>query len=423
MGGSRKRSLEDAVTLKTKEDDMKILTNNTVSLEEYLTINSRNSPFNDRIVGFISAFTKNILSNKELRQYPDIISLAFWMRDKNIQDLKMQFFDRYPNRVACGTACHFAPSNVDTIFIYSLFISLLLGNKNVVRVSFKNSEEKNILIDEVNNTIQNGFEDILNYLIIVTYPHNENITRGISKKSDLRVIWGGDNAVKEISRIQLPTTSNEIKFANKYSLAVVKASEIALLKKNACRDLAAKLANDIYWFGQQGCSSPKTILWYNDIKDTDLEQVKNCFYQELVEVAKSKFIHEIQDSDYINKIVACDEMAVKVKEGRIIESAGLLTRFVVDDDNGHNFIRSLNCGSGLILEMDIKDLNVLTRLMDRTTQTITYFGFDKNEISCVFDQNNIYPDRLVPIGKALEFSTIWDGYDLLVSMTRGVFYE
>lgn len=402
---------------------MKILTQNNLELDDYLAKQETSKPFDKRVLEFISSFSQRILSNKELRQYPDIIALAFWMRGKTIEGLKQEFFSKYPNRVPCGTVCHFAPSNVDTIFVYSLFISLMLGNKNIVRISFKNSEERNILIDEINRTLNDGYEDILKYLMVLTYPHDEKITHSISSKSNLRVIWGGDRSVQEISKVYLPSTSNEIKFANKYSIAVLKASEVERLESDKTMELATKLANDIYWFGQQGCSSPKTVVWYDDLAEgKHLSDVKIKLYQAVTDVVRGRFINEIQDSDYINKIVACDEIASLLEDSKIISDA-LLTRVVIKDSDDHNLIRGLNCGSGLLVELDTETLNTITDLIDRTTQTVSYFGFEIDELKAHFDNKRVYPDRLVPVGKALEFSTHWDGYDLLVSMTRGVYYE
>jgi hypothetical protein len=54
-------------------------------------------------------------------------------------------------------------------------------------------------------------------------------------------------------------------------------------------------------------------------------------------------------------------------------------------------------------------------------QTISYYGFDTQELSSAI--NNTQPigiDRVVPIGKSLDFSHIWDGYDLLKSFTREI---
>ncbi|MGL5665042.1 MAG: acyl-CoA reductase [Shewanella sp.] len=402
---------------------MKLLTKNKESVDDYLGVIHTNSPFNSRVKDFISTFSERILSSKKLRKYPDIIALGFWMRRKNIARLERNFNNKYSDRIPCGTVLHFAPSNVDTIFIYSLFVSLMLGNKNIVRVSSKNSDEKNLILEELNNTIDAGFTDILDYIMIVSYLHDDKITAFLSSKSNLRVIWGGDVAVDKISSYPLPSTSNEIKFANKYSLCMVKASQLACVSDDALEKLITNFANDIYWFGQQGCSSPRTIVWLNDIAEDALNALKHKFYQRVQGVAATKFSNEMGESDFINKTVACDVMAASIDESQIIEHNGHLTRFIVSNVGEHNIIKQSNCGSGLLLELNVSELDHIVSLIDRTTQTITYFGFDMMELKSFFNRVQIYPDRVVPVGRALDFSTTWDGYDLLVSMTRGVHYE
>ncbi|MBY7995836.1 hypothetical protein KW438_10410 [Vibrio fluvialis] len=401
---------------------MELLTNNKNTVEGYLDVTHTNQPFDGRVKEFIAAFSERILSNRLLRDYPDIIALGFWMRRKNIEKLEDYFNENYSDRIACGTVLHFAPSNVDTIFIYSLFVSLILGNKNIVRISSKNSDERNIILEELNNTIGAGYTDILDYVMIISYSHDDKITALLSSKSNLRVIWGGDAAVDKISSFPLPSTSNEIKFANKYSLCIVKASELASLSNDALDRFVVNFANDIYWFGQQGCSSPRTIVWLNDIAEEELSVLKDSFYERVKDIAVNKFSNEIGESDIINKKVACDVLAASLRDSKIIEHSGELTRCIIPDAVEHNAIRQNNCGSGLLIELTVPKLDSIIPLIDRTTQTITYFGFEKTELKSFFNRVQVHPDRVVPVGRALDFSTTWDGYDLLVSMTRGVHY-
>ena len=50
---------------------------------------------------------------------------------------------------------------------------------------------------------------------------------------------------------------------------------------------------------------------------------------------------------------------------------------------------------------------------------MTYFGLDKSEL-LDFVVKNRFPgiDRIVPIGTALEMGVIWDGYDIIRSLSR-----
>ena len=50
--------------------------------------NKINKPFNNLTVKFLAALSKLIIDNKENRNYPDLITFAFWIRDSKIQFIK-----------------------------------------------------------------------------------------------------------------------------------------------------------------------------------------------------------------------------------------------------------------------------------------------------------------------------------------------
>ena len=57
-------------------------------------------------------------------------------------------------------------------------------------------------------------------------------------------------------------------------------------------------------------------------------------------------------------------------------------------------------------------------------QTITYFGFKKNDLKFFVLKNNLLGiDRIVPIGNALDIKIIWDGYDVIQSLSRIITIE
>ena len=57
-------------------------------------------------------------------------------------------------------------------------------------------------------------------------------------------------------------------------------------------------------------------------------------------------------------------------------------------------------------------------------QTISYFGMNKNKIIEILYKYNLSQiSRVVPIGKSLDLNLIWDGYDLIESMTNTIKIE
>lgn len=376
--------------------------------------------FSELAVKFICTFSKSILEISNVKRYPDLVALAFWMRKSNISRLEKDFNEKNKGtiRVPVGKVIHFAPSNVDTIFIYSLFISLLVGNTNIVRVSTKSSFQKDTLVGLLKKLLQEPqFVALQTSLSIITYPHSDKITSNLCSKVDMRVIWGGDETVKQLSSFPLSPTATEIKFANKYSFSILNAAHISKLSNDKFEKLINDFVNDSYWFGQQGCSSPRTVIWLN--KD-DHDDTIHAFWEAVALKASNMFSDEVIAADLMNKIVASNLYAVNLESCRVIKTGKMLTRIYINNLFIHNQFRDLHCGSGLFLECHVDSLESLKDIVDRKSQTISYFGFDVGFLKAEFVKYEIYPDRVVPVGEALSFSITWDGYDLFQSMTRTV---
>lgn len=60
-------------------------------------------------------------------------------------------------------------------------------------------------------------------------------------------------------------------------------------------------------------------------------------------------------------------------------------------------------------------------MFNENLQTITYFGFDKKFLlDFVQRQQSSGNERIVKIGRALEFSVQWDGTDLIQALSKKI---
>ena len=65
------------------------------------------------------------------------------------------------------------------------------------------------------------------------------------------------------------------------------------------------------------------------------------------------------------------------------------------------------------------DINNLAHVINSKYQTLTYFGIDKSELLGFVVKNRLSGiDRIVPVGKALDMDVMWDGYDIVRSLSR-----
>ena len=375
-------------------------------------------PFaSEKVINFINTLSQSILKKPEFKAYPELMAMGFWMRKSHI----IKIIDDNLNhsvqevRLARGVVFHIAPSNVDSVFIYSWFLSMLAGNVNIIRLSSKSGKQIDLLLKLLNDLFKlSEFSDIASRQVLISYEYDDQITAYFSEHCDMRVIWGGDNTIKKIRQIPIPSTAIELPFADKFSLSLIDASEFVELHKDKKSKLIHFFINDAFWFGQMACSSPRLIVWMgeNDI----IEKAKLSFWTEVNETLTNN-IADISTADIVNKLVASHRMAIEEKVSIIKSNNNLINRIQLTSCKGIN--TSLHCGTGLFYEVSIFELDELITCVSSKIQTVGYFGISKEHLKQFVEK--CLPtgiDRIVPIGKALEFSPIWDGYSLLKDFTR-----
>ena len=239
-----------------------------------LTIDNKDFPCK-KAEEFVKNFSKSILLDQHSRTFPELIVLAnFFKREKiflssNIN--KNKFI-----QVPLGKTFHIAPSNVDTIFLYSSLIALLCGNICLIRISSNQNPQLDFVIEKLNTALSNHML-MQERLLLFNYEHDAEITKRISNLVESRVVWGGDDTVKEIRSIPMNPLAREIVFPNRFSLTIIKSSSI-LKSQIVSKDTIKGFFNDTNYFNQQACSSPKLIIWLGS--DQDNSQARNIFWNQ-----------------------------------------------------------------------------------------------------------------------------------------------
>jgi len=77
--------------------------------------------------------------------------------------------------------------------------------------------------------------------------------------------------------------------------------------------------------------------------------------------------------------------------------------------------------SGFYFEQDINGLKDILPVCGERLQTLTYYGLTREELTAFFTECRPKGmDRAVPMGKSMDFSLTWDGYDLIRQLSRRV---
>ncbi|MFC6334883.1 acyl-CoA reductase [Paenibacillus septentrionalis] len=373
------------------------------------------TPFHETVLSFIQALSKRFV---QLRQYPEAVALGFWMRKANIAALQQQWEQVTGQCVikARGTVFHIAPSNVDTIFVYSWILSLLAGNRNMIRVSSKQQAQQNILLQAIVDELSNPhFQELAERNVVFTYEHHDQTTAELSMLSHVRVVWGGDETVDAIRRVPLAPMASELVFPDRFSMSLIHAQAMDMLNDQALQQLAEQFYNDAYWFDQLACSSPRLVVWEG--KADQIERAQMRFWQMLEQVIRSKTI-ELAPAVQVQKLTT--SMLLASQNDTIKASHGMWYSRVLVDQLGDD-IRERHCGGGFFVEKLIRDLSELSRIIVDKDQTLTYFGYSKDQLLQLINQiGSRGIDRVVPIGKALDFQETWDGQSFLRSFTREI---
>lgn len=367
-----------------------------------------NTPFAEEVLAFTQSLSKRFVG---MREFPEVVALGYWLRKANVKQMQLAFEKETVGKFvrARGTVFHIAPSNVDTIFVYSWMLSLLAGNRNIIRISSKT--EINLLLQVIIEEIKN-FEKISKQTIICTYEHEEAVGEVISLACHTRVIWGGDQTVKTIRQIPLAPLANELAFPDRFSLAVLNSEQVELLDDNALDTLVDKFYNDVFWFDQLACSSPRLVVWIGEKSERFWQA-----FEAKVQAKQYELVAATQVLKYTTSLLLATEQEVHQ-----VTHAAYFSRIQLEDVSAD--IRERHCGGGLFYEYEAVELKQVANIIIDKDQTITYFGFEQAQlIRLIKEIVTRGIDRIVPIGQALDFHGLWDGQRFLTSFTREVYLK
>lgn len=379
-------------------------------------------PFSLEAMRFVEALSQQILLAKTSRQYPELMAMAHWLRKAHLLEIQKEFELNRGNKIwlARGTALHFAPANVDTIFMYSWVISLLVGNNNIVRLSSRGSEQVNFLVSLIEALCdQAEFAVIRRKNALVLYDRNPAITEALSAHCDIRVIWGGDDSVKNIRQASLPAHAKEIVFSDKFSMALLQAQALLDATADTLEKLIHQFYNDSFWFDQLACSSPRVVVWLGD--QVYIDQARALFWQALDNYCKTRQL-ALDPARQMLRTTQLFELAAKAKlkpMDFLLKDSLYFTR--AELKNLDAAVRDLHRGGQLFLEYAIQDLTAFSSLLTKKDQTLSVYGLPAETLRAWIETlPQVAFDRIVSLGSALNFQTTWDGYALLQELTREV---
>lgn len=363
------------------------------------------------VLSFWSQVSTSLLSNRQVKQFPDVATFAFFCRKAHLLSLQKNYLDT-GLRFGRGVIFHIAPSNVPVNFAYSLLVGMLAGNANVVRVSSKDFVQVNLICQVIRDVLeQDEFGEIRKRLSVVRYPRDFETNQYLSSLADVRVIWGGDATISEVRRAALCAKAYDICFADRYSFALFNAA--AVMAHQDLPGLARSFYNDTYLFDQNACSAPRLVVWLGDANKVEIAQQLfwTAVHAQLIDYG----IYAVAAIDKLTMLCthADDQAGVHLRP----RSDNKVWRVMLDrlsfDLDEHR------CAAGYFLEYTTQDLAELSVAVNRKYQTMAYFGFERAELNGLMRKARFLGiDRVVPVGQTTDFNLTWDGHDLVNALSR-----
>ncbi len=367
---------------------------------------------------FCTALSQRLLNDARTITFPAIQALGYWLRPAKLTPMTENYLFDPPGtqRVPAGIVFQIPPGNVATLFGYTAVIALLSGNAAVIRLSSAANPEQELLLKLIEESLADADPSVRNRLIVVRYGHDDGITAEFSSVCDARLVWGGDETVAHIHSLPLPPLAREAGFADRFSAMALNADRYTELSGPDLTSLIHSAYNDIFFFDQKACSSPRFLAWIGD--EAAVEQASKDFYPRLSAHAIA-CRYQPGFGENVAKLNAAYLAMHDLKPRNYDVFSPALSVITLDNLDGLPAFKRMRYGSGLLLAARFDRLDDLAAHTERRDQTLSHWGFDPDDIQTFASglQGRGF-DRIVPAGQAPVFDAVWDGCNLFDIMTR-----
>lgn len=307
-----------------------------------------------------------------------------------------------------GLAVHWIAGNVDELGLFSIIQALITKNVSLIKAP-SNYENLLYLVDllKITKTEKLSGEELVKTItIIYLEKDDEQNQKLISECADVRIIWGGLDAVSSIISIPKKSFCEDIVFGPKYSYVIL--DEEATLNP----DLALKLAFDISIFDQNACSSPHTIFIETENKD-----ILNSFGEKL-SIAMDK-VNKLIPKKSISESKAIEIHKIRLENefsGNVFSSKDTSWTVVISENNE----LEKPCFSRIVFIKSISDASFLSTLNNKKIQTIGILMNKEKRLKLIDALSLHGGDRSPTIGDMSTYENPWDGMFVMDRLVRWV---
>jgi hypothetical protein len=383
----------------------------------------------ESMVALFADFAKRMLRDPRTNTLEGCMFLSAWLGENNLRQLlalnlngNPAFLDGFQpqgrNYLAAkpqGLAAMWLAGNVATLPMFSLVPALL--TKNVCLLKLANSDPAGMdrLLSALAESHVDNLRgaDLLEAVAVVWFDYrNLALNEEMSLAADVKILWGGAEAIRAISSLPRREHCSEIVFGPKYSIGVIDRWR---LEDDPAKleEIVAAFVRDIAIFDQRACSAPQTIFLERNEKHS-LKALGEIFARQLAKLPPKPELDAYTTMQIVNTRAywAMDE-----------------SRDVIASSDGANWTVCLDCEVSLkqavqsrtIFLTEIDSWRTLIPLLSPKVQTAG-LAFGKSEDALEFAEAATQAGvaRCVRPGIMNNHESPWDGKLLLNQLVRWV---
>jgi hypothetical protein len=306
-----------------------------------------------------------------------------------------------------GVVGHWIAGNVPLLGMFSWVMSALVGNANVVRLSSRQDDFVSPLLGQLAEVSDVG-RALADCTLVVRFDRdNATAQAELSQAVDVRIAWGGQEAVEAIRRLPCRWDCEDIVLGPRASFAVVEPSA-------ATEAILRRLATDIVFFDQLACSSPQYVF----VRGRRGDQA----FESFVETFASLFGQQAQQIPR-HKLDFAETYQIHLDRSRVLLEGGSLQRdrntqwtvAVMDTPQ-----KAIHCANRFVQIVPFQRFDDIYPQLPANVQTVVTV-LDAEELLEFTEEAAMHGVCRFPRpGEGNHFESPWDGISLVSRLTRWV---
>ena len=305
-----------------------------------------------------------------------------------------------------GVITHWLAGNVPVLGMISLIQGIVTKNTNVIKLP----KAGGLILPFMAGQIAKHSHDTGKFLISISdimsscqFVYCDRIDKAAQKtlsiNSDIRVAWGGREAVESVMSLPRKYGTEDVIFGPKYSFALIGKDSF---QKEELNEIAYKLAVDVSVFEQQGCNSPHTVFYQSGGNISALEFTKAL--AEAMERILKRIPKNIVSADEASNVV--NIRAEYSFTGRVFSSKCTEWTVIFSDDSG---FADASYSRTIFVRPIANLIEVLDCIEHKKYQTIGLCLNSDIKEKFANDATSRGIERITELGKMSIYDYPWDG--------------